>query len=67
MAKFTLDRTYIYWGKFYGPGDAEVPDELAQSLGAGDAPAPLAVPSATPPARSPARGKKKAEPDADPK
>lgn len=65
MAKLTLDRTYIFWGKFYGPGDAEVPDDLAQSLGAGDAPAPLAVPSATPPARTP-RGKKKAAPDADP-
>jgi len=66
MAKFTLDRTYIYWGKFYGPGDAEVPEELAQRLGlaASDAPPPD-VPIATPPARTP-RGKKKAAPDADP-
>ena len=63
MAKLTLDRTYIFWGKFYGPGDAEVPDELAQRFGlaANDAPPQLA----TPPARTP-RGKKKAAPDADP-
>ena len=64
MAKLTLDRTYIFQGKFYGPGDAEVPDDLAQSLGAGDAPPPD-VPIATPPTRTP-RGKKKAGSDADP-
>ncbi len=65
MVKLTLDRTYIFWGKFYGPGDAEVPDELAQQLGAGDAPPLVDVPITTPPARTP-RGKKKAAPDADP-
>ena len=63
MAKLTLDKTYIFWGKFYGPGDAEVPDDLAQSLAASDAPPPD-VPIATPPARTP-RGKKKTA-DADP-
>lgn len=65
MAKLTLDRTYIFWGKFYGPGDAEVPDEFARWLQLAASPAPLAVPSATPPARTP-RGKKKAGSDADP-
>ena len=66
MAKLTLDKTYIFWGKFYGPGETEVPYELATWLGqaVSDAPPPLDVPPTTPPARTP-RGKKKAA-DADP-
>ena len=32
MPAVTLTQTYIYAGKFYGPGEADVPDELAQKL-----------------------------------
>ena len=65
MAKLTLDKTYIFWGKFYGPGEAEVPDEFARWLQLAASPAPFDVPSIIPPTRTP-RGKKKAGSDADP-
>ena len=32
MPAITLTQTYIYAGKFYGPGEVDVPDELAQKL-----------------------------------
>lgn len=31
--KVTLDQTYIYEGAFYGPGEADVPDAMAENLG----------------------------------
>jgi len=32
MAKATLDKTWIYAGKFYGPGEVELPDEAHAAL-----------------------------------
>jgi outer membrane biosynthesis protein TonB len=32
MATVTLDRTFIHSGEFYGPGEVEVPDEIAEDL-----------------------------------
>lgn len=34
MAVVTLTQTYIYAGAFYGPGETDVPEELAQRLAA---------------------------------
>lgn len=30
MTKATLDKTYTYRGKTYGPGEADVPDEVLE-------------------------------------
>jgi len=30
--KLNLDQTYIHSGKFYGPGETEVPDEVGKDL-----------------------------------
>jgi len=32
MPKINLDRVYIFQGKQYGPGEADIPDEMHQSL-----------------------------------
>lgn len=34
MPKMTLDRTYLYAGETYGPGEAEVPEDVAKPLAA---------------------------------
>jgi predicted flap endonuclease-1-like 5' DNA nuclease len=40
MPQRNLDRTWIYAGKFYGPGHADLPDEVAQAIDAKTATAP---------------------------
>jgi hypothetical protein len=47
MPKLNLDKTYIHRGKFYGPGETEVPDEAAKDIQAKTE----AAPKATPPPR----------------
>jgi len=32
LPKVNLDRAYIFGGKFFGPGEADVPQELADAL-----------------------------------
>lgn len=63
MPKRTLGRTYIYLGKFYGPGEADVPADFAKALDAEnpapEQPEPKTAPAAGPVAPSlPRRGGK---------
>jgi len=49
MPKLTLDKTCLYAGKFYGPGEAELPEDAYRDILAKLTPAPMRNPPASGP------------------